>query len=124
MRLYLGLTAAVAGVTGGLAALNLANPYDTLSVVSVAGVAATWAAAWVLRGVARYRGTPVSRERSTVANRDAVVATLVGLIGLRRLTGFGVPSELITAGLVAALLAAGLYGVRWVIWYWRGEFED
>lgn len=103
--------------------LHVANVYDTLSVVALAlMVVAIWNA-WVMRQAASARPSPVASERADVAVRDAVVVVLVGALAVRRLTGWPVPPELITAGLLLVLFSAGIYAVRLLVWYYRGEFE-
>lgn len=124
MRAYLALAATLAAT---LVVLQLvgADAYDVLSMVVVGLTAAAWIAAHILRQVRVLRPNPVIDERSLVATRDAVVATLVTLIGLRRLLGLEdeIPGEVATALFVAALLAICLYPVRLLLWYFRGEFD-
>jgi hypothetical protein len=124
VRQYAALGLGLALTTGGLAVIGF-EMYDVLSVVALGLCALAWWAWWVWRRAAQHRPNPIVRERAVVAGRDAVVASIVGFIGVRRLLDFqGVPSEAITLLLVAALLAVCLYPLRLLVWYYRGEFEE
>lgn len=118
------------GVLGlGICALLIAgaavgvDPYDSLAAVFVLLAVAAWAAALISTHANRLRPNPVAGERAWVAQRDAFVATVVALLGLRRLLEVPVPAEAVTVGLVVALLAVCLYSVRFLVWYFRGEYE-
>lgn len=124
MRLYLGLGAATALVALAGEAWRPGGGTDALAVEALALVAASWAAVLILHRVRRVRGAdPLLDERYSVARRDAVITTIVGGLAVRRLTEVGVPAELITFALLVALLAVPVYGLRYLLWYWRGEFD-
>lgn len=125
MRLYLGLGVATAGLAAlgelvlGPGGATLALSYEALALVVVAHVSVL-----ILWRVRRERGPdPLLDERYSVARRDAVITTIVGLLAFRRLTEVPVPPELITVALLVALLAVPVYGLRYLLWYWRGEFD-
>jgi hypothetical protein len=121
--LFAAVAGALAVLTAALAVLGV-EPYDTLSVASLVLLALAWWAWWIWHRAAVRRPNPIARERALVAGRDAVVASLVGAVGVRRLLDIqGVPSEVITLLLVTALLAICLYPIRLLVWYYRGEFE-
>lgn len=125
MRHYALLGASLTAATVVLDRLGVAEAYDTLSVIAIGLCVASWWAWWLWRRAARARPNPIVRERALVAGRDAVVATLVGFVGVRRLLDIsGVPGEAITVVLVAALLAVCIYPLRLLVWYYRGEFEE
>lgn len=124
MRAYLALAAVLAATLLVLQAQGT-DAYDVLAVLVIGLTAAAWVVAWIMRQVHVRRPNAIINERSLVATRDAVVATLVTLIGLRRLLGLEdeIPGEVATALFVAALLAICLYPVRLLLWYFRGEFD-
>lgn len=124
MRAYLALAGVLAATVAALSLVGIA-PYDVLSVAVVWLTVAAWVAAVILHKAHTLRPNAVVDERSLVATRDAVVATLVALIGLRRLLGLEqvIPGEVASVIFVAALLAICLYPVRLLLWYYRGDFD-
>lgn len=124
ISLSFALTIVAGGGTAMLDAAGVAEAYDSLSVIALALMGVAWWAVRVFRHAAKIAPSPIASERADVALRDAVVVSLVGLLAVRRLTGFPIPPELITAGLLLALFAAGIYAVRLLVWYYRGEFES
>jgi hypothetical protein len=123
--MYLGLGLLTAGVAGVGELIRPGGGTDALAWEALGLVAAAHLSVLMLWRTRRARGRrdELLEERYSVARRDALITTIVGALAVRRLTEVPVPAELITIGLLVALLAVPVYALRYLLWFWRGEFD-
>ena len=124
-RLALLLTAAGSLALLGAGLVIGGTAYvDLLSWVFVQLPIAAWAAALVLVRAHRLRPDAQNLgERSIVAVRDAIVATIGALLGLNRIVPLGWPSAVAVSLLGLALLLVTAYSIAWLIQWYQGRWD-
>lgn len=122
-RLALGLTAA--GASGLVLLALLSGATDTiLSIAFLALPAAAWLCAGLLFMAHRREPSAVNLgERSIVAIRDALVATIGAFLGLNRVVPLGLPTDVAVALLAMALLLVTAYPIAWLVQFFRGRWD-
>ena len=122
----LALSLSVTGAVGLVAAAWLTGAAwpDVLAIAFIALMVAAWLAAALLYWAHLMEPTAVNLgERSIVAIRDALVATIGGALGLNRVLSFGWSGDLSIALLALGLLIVTAYPVAWLIQFARGRWD-
>jgi hypothetical protein len=97
---------------------------SVLSVIFVVLPAIAWFCAGILW--VAHRHVPEARnlgERAVVAVRDAIVATIGGVLGLSRLADLDVPNDVAVGLLVGGMLLVAAYPLAWLIQWQQGRWD-
>jgi hypothetical protein len=123
-RLTVLLTIAGAGIPILFAAVFGVEEIDVLACELVLLPVAAWAAAGLL--FLAHRRQPSARnlgERSLVAVRDAIVATLGAVLGLSRLLSLRLEGDTAIGIIGVSLLLVTAYPIAWIVQFYRGRWD-